>query len=50
MNWLAVDAFPVGGAFVVAERVEEGFAEGGAGGDRAVGVIVGVRGRGRGAV
>ena len=29
MDWLAVDAFPEGGAFVVGEGVEEGFAEGG---------------------
>lgn len=31
MDGLAVDAFPVGGAFIVGEGVEEGFAEGGVG-------------------
>ncbi len=29
MDWLAVDGFPEGGAFVVGEGIEEGFAEGG---------------------
>jgi hypothetical protein len=33
VDWLAVDGFPVCGAFVVAEGVEEGFAEGGVGGE-----------------
>lgn len=35
MDRLAVDGFPVFGAFVVAERIEEGFAEGGVGGEGA---------------
>lgn len=47
MNWLAVDGFPVCGAFVVGEGVEEGFSEcgvgieGGWGGGRGSGVFVG---------
>jgi len=40
VDGLAVDGFPEGGAFVVGEGVEEGFAEGGVG--------VEVRGGGRG--
>lgn len=39
MNRLAIDRFPVCGAFIVAEGIEERFAEGGIGGE-AVGLVV----------
>jgi hypothetical protein len=45
VDWLAVHRLPICGAFIVAEGVEEGLAEGGIGGE-AGWVILGV-GRGR---
>lgn len=41
MDGLAVDGFPEGGAFVVGEGIEEGFAEGGVGVEVLGGVGVG---------